>query len=208
MSSFILHTLIAPYWKRTCHQGCLLKALAWITGHGGWKAEDLSFGLPEFAGADEVSLLSVGSTCMVTTFCYDTYNNIYIVHILWMRTGKYGGTVQTWTCCPLNLYAAPYRYPSEFSFDKQLSCNKKMNNISLNQPQTHCWCWTKLSKHTVRVIDTVKSHWNGWFSHWSLLSFMSPAGDALSFRRTRGSGCASRSKNPPPKKRGQTPASF
>lgn len=76
-----------------------------------------------------------------------------------MRTGKYGGTVQTWTCFPLNLYAAPYRrYPSEFSFDKQLSCSKKMNNISLNQPQTHCWCWTKLSKHTVRVIDTVKSH--------------------------------------------------
>lgn len=76
-----------------------------------------------------------------------------------MRTGKYGGTVQTWTCFPLNLYAAPYRYPSEFSFDKQLSCSKKMNNISLNQPKTHCWCWTKLSKHTVRLIDRVRSHW-------------------------------------------------
>lgn len=76
MSSFILHALIALYWKR-----CLLEAQASITGHGGRKAEELSIGQPEFARPDEESLLSVGSACMVTTFCYYTYNNLYITNL-------------------------------------------------------------------------------------------------------------------------------
>lgn len=37
MSSFIFHAVIALYWKRTCHEGCLLTAQACLSGHGGKK---------------------------------------------------------------------------------------------------------------------------------------------------------------------------
>lgn len=73
---------------------------------------------------------------------------------------KCGGTVQTWTCFPLNLYLAPESTYLSSPLKEQLSCSKNMNNISTNQAKTYCWCWTKLSKHIVRLSDMIKNPLN------------------------------------------------
>lgn len=82
MSSFILHALIALYWKRTCHQGCLLKVQACLTGCGGKKDGELLIGRPEFARPVEETLPSFHKTeCQQTGWISLKGYNILLLHI-------------------------------------------------------------------------------------------------------------------------------